>query len=142
MSMTVSESTVVPSQITVSPRSAGVGLEGCEEAADFAEDFHLQRDAFQLAGMMLAGLFMPTSQRTGDRREMTFGYRSCRSVSKCCILSRRGEPAGRDPGIEIAQCPRSHRLLAFLAAEGALDRREQAEIRRSSAGRSRHRRRR
>ena len=59
MSMTVSESTVVPSQITVSPAIGMVRSGGREEAADFAEDSICSETLSSLRGMMLAGLFMP-----------------------------------------------------------------------------------
>src|SRR5450755_2897930 len=40
----------------------------------------------------------------------------------------RGERSRRKPLVEIAQRPRAESLLALLAAEGPVDRREQAEI--------------
>src|SRR5580700_7717876 len=64
---------------------------------------------------------MPVEPRTARMGSMVI------RVQDSTELLRR-ERSRRDPRIEIAQRPRAERLLALLAAEGPVDRREQAEI--------------
>src|SRR3982074_2695268 len=64
---------------------------------------------------------MPVGPRTARIGSMVIRFQDSTALL-------RGERRGRNPLVEIAQRPRAERLLALLAAESPVDRREQAEI--------------
>src|SRR6266851_4065225 len=64
---------------------------------------------------------MPTEPRTARIGSMFIHFHDSTGLL-------RRERRRRNPLVEIAQRPRTQRLLALLAAKGPIDRREQAEI--------------
>src|SRR5215475_4271731 len=126
MSMTVSESTAVPSQITVSPV---IGLSATWYGASWRR---ISRNT---------SIWSSTRATLGLTRSggLCIGAFHCRAVEMGnnvwlrrvathfeILLGR--EPFRREPAVDIGEGADRERLLALLAAQCSLERREQAEV--------------
>src|SRR5260370_34260878 len=137
MSMTVSESTVVPSQITVSPV---IGVSPIWYGASWlriSRSTSIWRDTRStLASMRSGEVCMRASQRTAAPMGNNNSLRRVATHFEILLLfdatspfewggkeSLRGERRRCDPLVEVAQRAGRQRLLALLAAQGAFYRR-------------------